>query len=156
MNILKPLYSLIALVMLAVTLVSCSNDDAVDVSDINQQTVIVFMPWSGTAGSTGLYSFFLQNLDSIESAIKTAKGMSGRAVVFISNSASSSELYEITYSNGVISHKPIKTYSGNIYNTAAGITQILNDVQSNAYALNYSMIIGCHGTGWTYKDDWDN
>jgi hypothetical protein len=156
MNILKPLYSLIALVMLAVTLVSCSNDDAVDVSDINKQTVIVFMPWSGTAGSTGLYSFFLQNLDSIESAIKTAKGMSGRAVVFISNSASSSELYEITYSNGAISHTPIKTYSGNIYNTAAGITQILNDIQSNAYALNYSMIIGCHGTGWTYKDDWDN
>lgn len=154
MNIKTPLYSLIALVMLALTFVGCSDDDVVDVNEINQQTVIVFMPWSGTNTNSGLYSFFKQNLDSIEGAIKTARGLSGRVVVFLSNFSTSSELYEVTYDKGTIIHTPLKTYSGNAYNTAEGIAQILNDVQSSAYALNYSMIIGCHGTGWTYKDDW--
>lgn len=152
----NPLYILITIVVAALTLGSCSNDDAVDVEDINKQTTIVFMPWSGTDTYGGLYSIFLQNLDSIEGAIKANKGLSGRVVVFISRSATQSELYEVTYSMGTIEHTPIKTYTGSLYTTSEGITQILNDVKSNAYALNYGMIIGCHGTGWTYKGDWNN
>lgn len=152
----KPLYTLIALVIAALTLASCSNDDAVDVESINKQTVIVFMPWSGTTTNSGLYNIFLENLDSIEGAIKTNKGLTGRMVVFISKSANESELYEVSYSQGAIQHTPLKTYTGDLYTTSGGITQILNDVKANAYALNYAMIIGCHGTGWTYKGDWNN
>lgn len=67
---------------------SCS-DDSEDVDDYNKQTVLVFMPWSGSSSSSGLYNYFLANIDSIESAIKTAKGNTGRVLVFISNSAES-------------------------------------------------------------------
>ena len=134
---------------------SCS-DDSEDVDDYNKQTVLVFMPWSGSSSSSGLYNYFLANIDSIESAIKTAKGNTGRVLVFISNSAESSDLYEITYEKGQVRHMPLKTYDGNIYTTADGIASILNDVKTYAPALNYAMIIGCHGSGWTYKEDWTN
>lgn len=150
----KSIFTLLFIVFSALMLSSCGKDDTVDITETNKQTVIVFMPWSGSDTRTGLYDIFLQNLDSIESAVKKAKGISGKLVVYISRSASSSELYEVTYQNGQIVHTPIKSYTSPIYTTTEGITQILHDVQSNAYALNYAMIIGCHGTGWTYKEDW--
>ncbi len=99
-------------------------------------------------------SIFQQDLDSIESAIVSAGSLSGRVVVYINTSATEAELYEITYEDDVLAHVPLKTYSGTGYLTAAGVTEILNDVQANAWALNYAMMVGCHGYGWTYKDDW--
>ncbi len=115
------------------------------------------MPWTGTtSGNQGLYPYFKQNLDSIESAIVKAGQMNGRALIFLSSSADKSTLYEITLVNKKIQHTPIKEYSGNSYTTAEGITQLLNDVQSNASALNYAMVISSHGMGWTFKDDWTN
>lgn len=143
-----------AIVVAALSLTACSNDEPTDITTINKQTVLVYMPWSGSQSSPGLYDAFLENLDSIEGAVKRAKGYSGRLLVFISKSATTSDLYEITYNNGEIVHTPIKTYSGNGYTTSAGITEILNDVKSAAYALNYAMMVGCHGSGWTYKSDW--
>ncbi len=134
---------------------SCYNEDSTNVNDINKQTVIVFMPWTGNdAGSQGLYHNLQQNLDSIEYAIVANKGYSGRLLVFSSTSANASSLYEVTYKSGAISHTVIKTYQGTDYTTSAGIAQIINDVKDNAYALNYAMIVGGHGCGWTYADDW--
>lgn len=147
--------SLILLLIIVFPFASCTTEESEDIDDINKQTVVVFMPWSGSQTSQGLYSYFLQNLDSIESAIKNARTMSGRVVVFLSTSANASRLYEITYEGDSIRHTTLQEYSGTPYTTAEGITQILNDVQSNAFALNYAMIIGCHGTGWTYKEDWE-
>ena len=149
------LYLLGLLLVVALSFSSCT-EEAEDVTSINQQTTIVFMPWSGTASNNGLYSYFLQNLDSIEGAIKKTGSMSNRVVVFLSTSSSESTLYEITLVNKEIQHTTLKTYSGNLYTTADGIAQILNDVKSDAFALNYGMIIGCHGMGWTYKEDWTN
>lgn len=139
-------------------LVSCTTEESEDVNDINKQTVLVFMPWSGTQTSQGLYRYFQQNLDSIESAIRARNSSTsdGRVLVFLSTSANESSLYEITYENRQIQHTTLQTYSGNLYTTAEGITQILNDVKADAFALNYAMIIGCHGSGWTFKDDWEN
>lgn len=154
MTIMKRiLYLLLAIALCSVTVSSCSGESE-DVSDINKQTILVFMPWSGSQSSQGLYSFFRQNLDSIEGAIAKAGKMSGRVLVFLSTSPNSSMLYEITYQGKKIQRDTLLTYSGNLYTTAEGITTILNDVKSHAYALNYAMIIGCHGCGWTYKDDW--
>lgn len=151
---MKSILSFVLLVISFVAFQSCSGE-SVDIDDVNKQTVLVFMPWSGTQTSSGLYNYFLNNLDSIEGAIVKKGSQSGRVVVFLSTSASESSLYEITYENKEIVHTTLKTYSGNSYTTAEGIAQILNDVQANAYALNYAMIIGCHGSGWTYKEDWE-
>jgi hypothetical protein len=150
---MKRILHLFCLLILSLSFFSCT-EEAEDVSSINKQTTIVFMPWAGNASSSNLYSYFMQNLDSIEGAIKKAGSMSNRVVVFLSTSSSESELFEITLVNKEIQHTTLKTYTGNLYTTADGISQILDDVKSNAFALNYSLIIGCHGVGWTYKGDW--
>ncbi len=152
----KIIPNFLLVIFAALVFTACSNDVPERAEDINKQTILVFMPWSGSASNTGLYNIFLQNLDSIESAIKKDKGLKGRVMVLISKSTSVSDLYEIKYANGVITHVPVKSYSGNSYTTAAGITEIINDVKTNAYALNYAMMVGCHGSGWTYKEDWVN
>ena len=139
--------------MLSLVLTSCS-DDSVDVNTINKQTILIFMPWSGSQSSVGLYNELKENLDSIESAIVDEKGMNGRVLVFLSKSSQSSSLYEITYENGQIEHHTIKEYTGNEYDTTQGMAEVFSDVQQNAYALNYALIVGGHGTGWTYKSDW--
>lgn len=149
------LYFLVSLVA-ALTVSSCT-EEGTDIESINKQTILVFMPWTGTAnGSQGLYPYFKQNLDSIESAILKARQMDGKVLVFLSSSANKSSLYEITLENNKIQHTPIKEYSGNSYTTADGITQLLNDVKNIANALNYAMVISSHGMGWTFKDDWNN
>lgn len=149
-------FSLIAVIGLAFS--SCADDgDYVDVATVNQKTTLVFMPWTGsTSGDAGLYNAFRENLDSINSAITKNKGINGRLMVFLSESASQSKLYEVTYGDSGVVYTEVQKYTGNNYANAAGITQIVNDVKSAAEALNYSLIIGCHGCGWTYKDDWTN
>lgn len=138
-------------------LASCANDDPVNVNEINKQTVLVFMPWTGNDnGDQGLYHAFQQNLDSIERAIVANRGYAGRLVVFVSTSAQASQMYEVTYQRGVLAHIPLKTYTGHSYTTAEGIAQILNDVKDHAFALNYAMIVGGHGCGWTRVADWDD
>ena len=145
------LFSLIAIMMVAFT--SCSGESE-DIEDINKQTILIFMPWSGN-----LYETFQENLDSIESAIVANKGLTNtRVMLFLSGSTQGSELSEIVYRKDTKTCERIalKQYSGADYTTAEGIADILNEVKSHAEALNYAMIIGCHGTGWTYKDAWIN
>lgn len=148
------LFGLFFFLSLFFCLSSCSGESE-DVNDINKQTVLVYMPWSGSASSSGLYDVFIQNLDSIESAIRRARTMNGRVLVFLSTSVDNSTLYEITYENGQTRHTTLNTYSGNFYTTPDGIARLLNDVKTEAFALNYAMVVGCHGSGWTYKEDWE-
>lgn len=137
--------------VLAFSITSC-KDDPVDVEEVNQKTTIVFMPWCG------LYSTFQQNLKDIDSAIVADKGINGRMVVFISTSSTTSTLYEVTYEDSAIVRTTLKDYSGNSYTTAAGISEVFNDIKSypELQALNYSLIVGCHGCAWTYKNDWQD
>lgn len=130
-----------------------------DIDDVTKQTVLVYMPWSGDTRYDGLYKSLLVNLDSIESAIRKNEGLDdSRVLIFISETANSSRLYELTYNEDAYkcSRKTLKEYSGHEYTTAAGITTILNDMKSMAPALNYAMMVGCHGTGWTFTDCWDD
>ncbi len=158
-------YILIGIVLAITTLSSC-EDDAYDSTTITEQSLLVYMPWSGSESSQGLYGYFLENLDSINKAIIKNKGLGqNKLFVFLSNSATASQLYEVTYQNGTTVKNLIKEYTGTDYNTSAGITEILNQmVEASDYSvdkdiyrtLNYAMLVGCHGSGWTYKDDWQN
>lgn len=135
---------------------SCS-DDTIDIDEYTAQTLFVYMPWSGSETSSGLYPYFQVNLDSIERAIKRDKGLDDtRLMVFLSTSANQSSLYEVVYQNGEIVHVPVSEYTGHDYATPAGLSGLLNEVVTYAPALNYAMIIGGHGSGWTYKEDWED
>ena len=142
---------MLALVLAITSLASCGETE--DITKVNQQTILIFMPWSGN-----LYDAFQANLDSIESAIQKNKGLkNARVMLYISNSPQKSALSEIVYNEKTSKCERIhlKDYSGTDYTTAAGITEILNEVKHHAEALNYAMIIGCHGSGWTQKDAWE-
>lgn len=137
---------------------SCS-DEAVDVDTVNKQTIFVFYPWSGGTSSSGLTENLKANVDSICAGIKEKKGLNNtRVMVFFSESKDRSVLYDLQYDDTQkeVSRVPVKTYDGITYNSAQGLADIINDVKSNADALNYAMIIGCHGCGWTYAEDWED
>ncbi|MDD6552772.1 MAG: clostripain-related cysteine peptidase [Prevotellaceae bacterium] len=150
---------LCAFAIALLTLGSCSGE-AVDVNeDYNQQTVLVFMPWTGnSSGSDGdLLSAFRNNIDSICAGIVKAKGLNyGRVLIYLNTSPTKGTLYNVNYANYKCRLDTIKTYEGTGYTTADGIATIVKDAFTTAPALNYAMIIGCHGSGWTYKSDWTN
>lgn len=158
---MKKLFTLfICTLSLMLCFSSCSGE-AEDVESVNKQTILVFMPWAGGTGvgSSGLYSFLLQNLDSINQGIKDQKGLNNtRVMLFLSESYDNSVLYDLQYDESTKSVKrvAIKNYDGTFYNSAEGLANLLNEVKTRTNALNYAMIIGSHGCGWTYASDWIN
>lgn len=154
---MKKFFTLLVLISsLLLSFTSC-GDEAVDVETVNKQTILVFMPWSGDANRSGLTSSLKVNVDSMCQGIVDKKGLGdSRVMLFFSESYRSSTLYELQYdaSSAAVKRVPVKTYEGAIYNSAEGMASIINDVKHQAEALNYAMIIGCHGCGWTYASDW--
>lgn len=154
----KLFYTFVLSVIILAGLNSCS-DEAFDVDNVNKQTILVFLPWSGSDTNTGLTSYLSNNIDSICQGIIDRKGLdNSRVMVFFSKDANSSTLYDLQYDETTrkVNRVPVKNYEGTEYNSATGIADILNEVKSEAEALNYAMIIGGHGCGWTYVDDWTN
>ena len=123
----------------------------------NELTILLYMPWTGSLSSEGLYPYLTENVESVCKAIEGMKGMTDyRLMLFISESYNKSKLYEITYneSRAKCEKKLVKEYSGHEYTAVKGLTDILNEVKNHAIAQNYAMVLGCHGTGWTFKDSW--
>ena len=139
---------------------SCSNDVGVqeEVDNMTQQTIFVYFPWSGSASDQGLYRDLCHNVDSMKAGILSNKGLgTTRLCIFMAKSISKSDLLELTYNadKAKIDTTWIeKDIEGTNYTTAEGITDLWNKVKKQAPALNYAMIIGCHGAGWLYRDDW--
>ena len=65
-------------------------------------------------------------------------------------------LYDLQYNATTksVDRVPLKEYEGASYASAEGIADILNEVKTQANALNYALIVGVHGCGWTYASDW--
>jgi hypothetical protein len=123
----------------------------------NELTILLYMPWTGSLSSEGLYPYLTENVESVCTAIEGMKGMTDyRLMLFISESYNKSKLYEITYNKSRVKceKKLVKDYSGHEYTAVKGLTDILNEVKSHATAQHYAMVLGCHGTGWTFKDSW--
>ncbi len=132
----------------AFVFMSCSDDDEGSGKSNKQteETVFMYMPWSGD-----IYSYFLENIEAFETAIKNNNGLGGkRFMLFISTNASNAYLIEITYNKGICVRDTLKNYSFSSaeFTTSSGITSILGDMMAAAPAKGYSMIIGCHGMGW--------
>lgn len=143
------LVSLLVLLTPSVFL-SCDNDST-DEPDNNsskyKQTVLMYMPWSG--GS--IYSYFLQNISSFETAIRNNKGFDGNAlVVFISESETKSHLINIKYNDGECCRDTIRSFYFDEcdYTTSAGIASVINNAIKIAPAKTYALAIGSHGMGW--------
>ncbi len=151
-------YGFIFAIVSIIGLGSCT-EEAFDVDKVNKQTILVFLPWTGGNSSIGLTEVLSNNIDSICAGITDKKGLNNtRVLVFFSNNANNSTLFDLTYNDVTkeVSRTPIKTYEGSAYNSANGFADLLNEVRKNAEALNYALIIGGHGCGWSCADDWIN
>ena len=108
-----------------------------------EQTVFVYMPWS-----SNLTSYFQINISDFEKALLKNPPTSERVVVFFATSPSDATLFELKVEKGVNLRNTLKSYTDPAFTTAAGITSILNDVQSFAPAKRYGMEVSSHGMGW--------
>ena len=156
-NMIKKLFTLfICSISLAMTFTGCS-EEAFDTDSVNKQTILVFYPWTGSKSSTGLLGYLQNNIDSICDGIIDRKGLNNsRVLVFLSDKYNHSTLYDLQYNATTksVDRVPLKEYEGASYASAEGIADILNEVKTKASALNYALIVGVHGCGWTYASDW--
>ena len=156
-NMIKKLFTLfICSISLAMTFTSCS-EEAFDTDSVNKQTILVFYPWTGSKSSTGLLGYLQNNIDSICDGIIDRKGLNNsRVLVFLSDKYNHSTLYDLQYNATTksVDRVPLKEYEGASYASAEGIADIMNEVKTKASALNYALIVGVHGCGWTYASDW--
>lgn len=154
---IKKLFTLfICMISLAMTFTSCS-EEAFDTDSVNKQTILVFYPWTGSKSYTGLLGYLQNNIDSICDGIIDRKGLNNsRVLVFLSDKYNHSTLYDLQYNATTksVDRVPLKEYEGASYASAEGIADILNEVKTKASALNYALIVGVHGCGWTYASDW--
>ena len=154
---IKKLFTLfICSISLAMTFTSCS-EEAFDTDSVNKQTILVFYPWTGSKSYTGLLGYLQNNIDSICDGIIDRKGLNNsRVLVFLSDKYNHSMLYDLQYNATTksVDRVPLKEYEGTSYASAEGIADIMNEVKTKASALNYALIVGVHGCGWTYASDW--
>lgn len=144
------------MISLAMTFTSCS-EEAFDTDSVNKQTILVFYPWTGSKSNTGLLGYLQNNIDSICDGIIDRKGLNNsRVLVFLSDKYNHSMLYDLQYNATTksVDRVPMKEYEGTSYASAEGIADIMNEVKTKASALNYALIVGVHGCGWTYASDW--
>ena len=154
---IKKLFTLfICMISLAMTFTGCS-EEAFDTDSVNKQTILAFYPWTGGKSSTELLGYLQNNIDSICDGIIDRKGLNNsRVLVFLSDKYNHSTLYDLQYNATTksVDRVPLKEYEGASYASAEGIADILNEVKTQASALNYALIVGVHGCGWTYASDW--
>ena len=130
---------------------SCSDDNAPTPPE-TQKTLFLYLPWSSTGQppyQRNLYSYFINNIENIERAIRQQGGMGNtRLLTFISQSPTYSALVEIRYQGNQCVRDTLKRYNAYDYTSASGIAALLGDVKTAAPAPRYAMVIGCHGNGW--------
>lgn len=115
-----------------------------------EQTVLMYMPWS----ESGIYKYFLINIEGMERAIADNHGLgSKRVLVFIASERTKAVLLRLNFDGEACVRDTIKRYDFPTpeYTTASGITSVINDVKAAEPAYNYAMVIGCHGMGWLPK-----
>lgn len=122
---------------------SCVITNFEPILNDNDQTVIMYMPWSDN-----LTSYFYQNISDFEKAIKDDILKKERILVLLATSQTEAVLFELIYDSGNAYRIVHKKYHSPAFTTSEWITKVLNDVKSVAPANRYAMIIGGHGMGW--------
>ena len=154
--IMKKIFLFLQLAML-VFFASCSGEDpdpTPQPSTEVENTIFVYMPWSGVnEQDSGLYGFFLTNIQDIKSAIESQGGLGNkRLMIFISTKVNKGALINVKYQNGSCVDDTVAIYNNKLaglkLNSAEWITTLLKRVKQEAPAKHYSMIVGCHGMGW--------
>ena len=146
----KIFYTLLAATLLLV--VGCSKEDGPKPPKHNEQTLLMYFPWSGN-----LTSFFLTNICEMADVLEKGDVGNCRVLVYLMQNATEGELFEllghkagkdqsVTMNN--VDTRPIAKFDKPAFTTAEGIASILSAAKSAAPADRYAMSIGCHGMAW--------
>ncbi len=139
-------------------LTACGNDESVPAEDSTPtatHTVILYFPWSGTASSSSssLLSYIKYNISAIESAIARDGGLgTTRAVMLLATNSSSATLSEIAYQDTLCVENVLRDYSDVDLTQTAALTALFDVIAEASATPTYSIILGCHGSGWLPRD----
>ncbi len=146
MNTSKLSHITIMLVMLAAltVMISCSSDEEpVIPKEENEQTIIMFFPWS-----SNLLPYFQQNIKDFSKSIEERGLRHERIMICLATTPNSADLMELKYDNGSCIVENIRTYDNQKFTSQEDISSILNTIKEYAPGKKYGLIIGCHGMGW--------
>ena len=152
---MKKILTLLFVILAAITLIGCDHDDPTDNYRYEQvtKTLFVYMPWTGSKSSNGsLTVYFDANIKSMQNAINTNGGLKATdIIVYKASSASQAVMFRMRY-NITLNKCELDTLNVNApYNaiTKENLTSLLNQVNSYSNTGYYSILVGCHGSGWT-------
>jgi len=153
---MKKILTLLFVTLTAITLVGCDHDDSKTVYEYENttKTIFVYMPWTGstTSSNGALTDYFDVNITSMQNAINTNGGLKGTdVIVYKANSASKAVMFRMKY-NITLRKCELDTLLANASNNAVtkeNLTSLLNQVSSYSNTGSYSILVGCHGSGWT-------
>ncbi|MCM1504333.1 MAG: clostripain-related cysteine peptidase [Muribaculum sp.] len=136
--------SLLLLILSAIYLTSCRNDEPKPNPEPGQQnatrTVLVYM-----VASNSLNSAAADDIESMRTAISHGALQNGRLLIYKVGYLTSPELIELT-PDGT---STLKSYPGVTSSvTAEAMKQVVSDMKSLAPADDYGAILWSHSTGW--------
>ncbi len=108
-----------------------------------ENTIVMFFPWSNN-----LKPCFLQNINDFKQVIQQHGSEQERYVVCIETQPNIVEINELKMNNGVCSEETVESYTDPGFTTSDGIADLLDRVYVKFPSKQYSMTVGCHGTGW--------
>ncbi|MDD7257224.1 MAG: clostripain-related cysteine peptidase [Prevotellaceae bacterium] len=139
---------IVFIAIMSVMMLACGHkDDPEPVVAPAEQTVLMYLPWSGST----IYREFLKNITAMKTAIEYRKGLGNKKfLVLIASSSTKANLINVRYENDRCVNDTIKKYTVGYsdFTTEAGLVKLLNDVKDMAPARSYGLVIGCHGMGW--------
>ena len=143
------------LIIMILALSSCHDDIPIyDSYETTTQTLFVYMPWTGsTISSAGnLNYYFDKNIAGMKAYIDNSKGIKGTdIIVFKANSQSQSVIFRMKYNitQQRCEFDTIRANAGFVSVSETNLESLLNLVTSYSATGKYSLLIGCHGSGWT-------
>jgi hypothetical protein len=155
---MKKILTLLFVTLTAITFVGCDHDDPAVVYEYENttKTLFVYMPWTGsTASSNGsLTDYFDTNISSMKNAINSNGSLKGTdVVVYKASSSSKAVMFRMRYNTTLKKCEldTLDTNAGFSSITKENLTSLLNKVCSYSNTGSYSVLVGCHGSGWTPK-----
>lgn len=142
---LKKLLSIILFIVMIAGIVSCRHDDP-DIPDNpvrNEQTVIMFFPWS-----TNLLPYFQRNIHDFAQAVENYGLKDERILICLATSSNKALLLELREVKDKCIIDTLCEFENKSFTTREAIAGLLEDIATLAPANRYAMIIGCHGMGW--------
>ena len=148
---MKKILTLLFITLTAIALVGCDHDDSKTVYEYENttKTIFVYMPWT-----VNLTTPFDKNISSMENAINNNGSMKGTDVIVYKASSSSQAVmfrmkYNITLRKCELDTLDVNAGFSSI--TKESLTSLLNKVCLYSNTGSYSILVGCHGSGWTPK-----